>query len=60
MKKSFFPSAAFPLVIEPDTDSSKDSLLLYIANNKKELDEAFFKYGAVLLRGFDLDRAKRL
>lgn len=58
MKKSFFPSAAFPLVIEPNTDSSKDSLLLYIANNKKEFDEAFFKYGAVLFRGFDLDKPK--
>ncbi|MBK7147518.1 MAG: TauD/TfdA family dioxygenase [Bacteroidetes bacterium] len=58
MKQSFFPSAAFPLVIQPDADSRKASLLQYIKDNRKAFDEAFFKYGAVLFRGFDLDTPK--
>lgn len=58
MKQHFLSSEQLPLVIEPTTDSSKAGLLKYVEENRPAFDAAFFKYGAVLFRGFDLDTPK--
>lgn len=55
MKQSFFSATQLPLVIEPTEDKSRAALVKYIQENKKELDEKFYRHGAILFRGFDLD-----
>jgi hypothetical protein len=59
MKQSFFNAHQLPLVIEPNGNGkSKADLANYIAGNKQEFDEAFYKNGAVLFRGFELNTPK--
>ena len=42
----------FPLVIQPNSETSLEFLVNWIKTNKQWVDEALFKYGAILFRGF--------
>lgn len=58
MKKMFLSqSAQLPLVLEPDQEiqPSLDGLLLWFNDNMACFDANLLKYGAVLLRGFDIN-----
>jgi alpha-ketoglutarate-dependent taurine dioxygenase len=59
MKTSFFNSHRLPLVVEPNgSGNTKADLEKYITDNKQELEEAFYKNGAVLFRGFAINTPK--
>jgi alpha-ketoglutarate-dependent taurine dioxygenase len=59
MKTSFFNTHQLPLVVEPNgSGNTKADLEKYIIENQKELEDAFYKNGAVLFRGFALDTPK--
>ncbi len=59
MKQSFLNTQQLPLIIEPNGNgNSKPELLLWLKNNKAELDKSFLKNGAILFRGFEIDTPK--
>lgn len=59
MKTSFFNQHHLPLVVEPNgSGNTKTDLEKYLNDNKQEFEEAFYKNGAVLFRGFALNTPK--
>lgn len=56
MKKSFINEQQLPLVIEPgESGNSKTELLKWMQGNKADIQHLFYKHGAILFRGFDID-----
>jgi alpha-ketoglutarate-dependent taurine dioxygenase len=58
MKESFFDQRQLPLVLQPDGDTTKNTLISYLQDNNKELYDKLYKHGAILLRGFDIESPK--
>lgn len=59
MKESFLNNQQLPLIIEPNgSGKSKDALLAWMQQNKESLQQKFYKHGAILFRGFDIDTPK--
>ena len=59
MKTSVLPGYSLPYVIQPESnDASKETLATYIKANKEELTKHYYKNGALLLRGFELNTPK--
>ncbi len=59
MKESFLNSQQLPLVIEPNgSGKSKEELLAWMQQHKESLQQKFYKHGAILFRGFDIDTPK--
>src|SRR4051812_4161690 len=56
MKQSFLNEQQLPLIIEPNGNgTSKQALVHWLNSNKESFTQSFFKHGAVLFRGFDLE-----
>lgn len=56
MKQSFINAQQLPLIIEPNgSGTSKQELLQWLKGEKESFTEKFYKHGAVLFRGFDMD-----
>ena len=59
MKESFLNSQQLPLIVEPNgSGRSKEELLAWMQQNKESLQQKFYKHGAILFRGFDIDTPK--
>jgi alpha-ketoglutarate-dependent taurine dioxygenase len=55
MKKGFLKdNKGVPLVITPENDKSKNTLISWIKNNEAEVQKDLLDYGAILFRGFDI------
>lgn len=56
MKQYYSDSQQLPLIIEPNgSGKSKAELISWLGANKAKFNDDFFKHGAVLFRGFDLE-----
>jgi len=49
-----------PLVISPRWDASLAFLIVWCTSNRMWLDEMLLRYGAILIRGFEIDTAAEL
>ena len=58
MREAFFNIHELPLVIEPDSDASVDHLKRWLNKDRDSFLKKFYKYGAVLFRGFDTNTPK--
>ncbi len=61
MQTSLFPEKCMPLVIQPSNKmgNSLKSLCNWLMDNREDILNELYKYGALLLRGFDLNNIKQ-